>query len=150
MASPQASDKALARAARTMYDFDPDGTSAVDVAWVDMQNYRRLVVGLFRSVGTGSVTSFKILANAQSNGGGTDVEIKAHAIGSAPNAVGDYIWLECSAEEIAQEAADAGIEGVRYVSANIALVTNTDECVVYYERCDPRFAYDNLTADYIS
>lgn len=150
MASPQARDHALSCAHRELLDFDPDSASATDVKWVDMQNYRTFLVGVMRSVGTGTISSFSLLANASSTGAGTDVTVKTHAIGSAPNAVGDYIWLEVSAEEVAQEAADAGITGVRYVSANIALQTSTDECVVYYELCDPRFAYDGLTADYIS
>lgn len=150
MASPQGSDKLFSRLAMRMYDFDPDGTDPVDVAWVDMQNFRHFAVGLFRSVGTGSVAAFKILANTAADGSGTDVEIKAHAIGSAPDAVGDQIWLECSAEEIAQEAADAGITGARYVSAQVDLATGTDECVVLYVRGNARFAYDNLTADIIA
>jgi hypothetical protein len=150
MASPQARDKFLANQAMQMYDFDPDGTDPVDVAWVDMQNYRTFVVGLFRSVGTGSVAAFKILANPNSDGSGTDVEVKAHALGSAPDAVGDQIWLECSAEEIMQEANDAGVANCRYVSASIDLATGTDECVVLYIRAHPRFAYDNLTADVIA
>lgn len=150
MASPVATDHILANHAMQMYDFDPDGTDPVDVAWVDMQNFRHFAVGLFRSVGTGTVAAFKILANAQSNGGGTDVEIKVHALGSAPDAVGDQIWLECSAEEIIQEASDAGIANVRYVSASVDLATSTDECVILYVRGHVRFAYDNLTADIIA
>src|SRR5262245_49077591 len=146
MASPQASEKLSGKLAVTMYDFDPDGTDPVDVAWVDMQNYSHFMVVLFRSVGTGTVAAFKILANSGVSGGGTDIEVKAHAIGSAPNAVGDYIFLECTAEEIAQEAADAGITGARYVSASIDLQTGTDECVVTYIRSAARFSYDGLTA----
>jgi len=133
----------------TMYDFDYSN-AAVDVAWVDMQNYKTFTAVVFRSVGTGSITAFSLLANAQSNGGGTDVTIKTHAIGSAPDAVGDYIVLSCTAEEIAQEAADAGVTGARYVSASLTLVTATDEAVVTYILCEPRFASTGLTADYIS
>jgi hypothetical protein len=128
-----------------MYDFDPDSTNPTDVAWVDMSGYSTFLVGVMRSVGTGTIAAFTILANPNSDGSGTDVEIKAHALGSAPDAVGDTIWLECSAEEVTGAGAT-----LRYVSANLDLATSTDECVVYYERCEPKFAYLNLTADVIA
>ena len=150
MASPQASDKLASQLAVTQYDFDPDSADATDVAWVDMRDFDNFMVLVFRSVGTGDVDTFKILANAESDGGGTDVEIKAHALGTAVDAVGDYVVLECTAEEIAQEAADAGVDNVRYVSASVELATSTDECVVTYIRGGAKRKYDGLTADTIA
>jgi hypothetical protein len=150
MASPQSSEKIASKIKLYAYDFDPDSGSATDVAWVDMQNFHKFGALVFRSVGTGTIQGFTLLANNASDGSGTDITIKSHALGSAPDAVGDFIFLECTAEEIAQEAADAGITGARYVSANIDLQTSTDECVVVYIFTDPRFAYDQLTADHIS
>ncbi|NIO42305.1 MAG: hypothetical protein GTO41_20415, partial [Burkholderiales bacterium] len=67
-----------------MFDFDPDETAPTDVSWQDMRDFGAVVVSLMRSVGTGTISSFKILANAQSDGSGTDAEVKSHAIGSAP------------------------------------------------------------------
>jgi hypothetical protein len=32
----------------------------------------------------------------------------------------------------------------------ITLGTSTDECIVFFERAEPRFKYDQLTADYVS
>lgn len=150
MASPQSSEHVFSRQALKMYDHDPDATTAVDVAWVDLQNFHRFAIGVFHSVGTGSFTAVKILANNASDGSGTDIVIKSHALGSQPDAVGDQVFLECTAEEIAQEAADAGLTGVRYVTANVQLGTGTDECVVLYVRSEPRFNYDGLTADVIA
>jgi hypothetical protein len=40
----------------TQYDFDPDGTSAVDVAWVDMRDFGVFMFSFFRTVGTSDVT----------------------------------------------------------------------------------------------
>jgi hypothetical protein len=48
-----------------------------------------------------------------------------------------------------QEANDAGVTA-RYVSANIALNTSTDECVVTYIQAGGRFTHDGLTADIIA
>jgi len=143
MASAVTTERALANAKRTMYDFDPGATSLTDIAWVDMKGYDYFLVGFFRTVGT-SVVVLNIIANEVSNGSGTDVTIKTHAMGSAPDAVGDYIWLECLAEEIRALDSDA-----RYVSANISVATGTDEAVVYYELSGGR-AFTGLTAESVA
>lgn len=151
MASPQGSDKLGSNLKVTMYDHDPDGTSATDVAWVDMRDYNNFMVVAMASALTGAgANAFTILANAQSDGGGTDVAIKAHAVGSAPDAVQDYLVLECTAEEIAQEAADAGISGVRYISASLTMANSADENVVTYIRGGCKRAADGLTADSVA
>ena len=152
MASPQASDKLFANMAMYAFDHDPaNSTVATDIGWVDMRDYENFAVLLFTSVLGGSgPTVFTILANAESDGGGTDVTIKSHAVGSAPNAVGDFLVLECTAEEIAQEAADAGVENVRYVSAKVTCQHTGDEAVVVYVRAGAKRSADGLTADYVS
>lgn len=150
MAVATSSDKLTSELKITQYDFDPDGTSAVDVAWVDMRDFVKFLVGFFRTVGTSDLT-LKILANSGSSGGGTDVEVKVKTLtGVQPNAVGDYTWIECTAEEIQQAAAAAGVADVRYVSANLTFATGTDEAVVTYVRGGPRFSFDGLTADNIA
>ncbi len=152
MASPQASDKLFSNLALYAYDHDPaNSTVATDIAWVDMRDYENFAALVFTSaLGGSGPTVFTIIANAQSNGGGTDVVIKSHAVGSAPNAVGDFLVLECTAEEIAQEAADAGIANVRYVSAKVTCQHTDDEAVVLYLRGGAKRAADGLTADYVS
>lgn len=113
----------------TQYDFDPDGTSAVDVAWVDITNVSRLLISFFRTIGTSALT-FTVLGNAQSNGGGTDRTIKTVTLtGVQPDAVGDYTFAEVSREEII-----AVNEDIKYVSANLTFATGTDEAVVTYVR----------------
>lgn len=149
MASPQGSEKIFSHMKIKSFDFDPDGTSAVDVGWEDMQNFGLFGVEFFRTIGT-SVVTLAILANAQSNGGGTDVTVKTKTFTAQPDAVGDQVFLECTAEEVKQEANDAGVSGVRYVSASVSFATGTDEAVVTYFFAHPRFAYDQLTADIIA
>ncbi len=140
------------RSERIMVDFDPDATTATIVDLVPgttdellpIKEFRKFIAGLFRSVGTGSVTSFEIIAATDADGTGATVVV-AHAIGSAPNAVGDRIWLECNVEQIHEVLPTATHVGVR-----IALVTATDECVVFFERAEPMFPRSGLTADFIS
>lgn len=141
----------LSRNKITCYDHDPaDSTVATDVAWVDMRDYEGIVISVFCSAltGTGPV-AFKILGNSSSTGSGTDAVIKTHALGTAADAVGDYIFLECTAEEIA--AASTSTTGqLRYVSANVAMNNAADEAVVTYIRYGARFATEDLTADTIA
>lgn len=127
------------------FDFDPDETAATDVSWQDMRDFGALLVQVFRSIGTGTLSSFTILGNPTAAGAGTDAELKAHALGSAPDAVGDYINLEVLASEFPKVTAT-----LRYVSAAISLLTATDECVVVYVFGKPRFAYADLTVDTIA
>lgn len=144
MASSVATQKLTANIAVTHYDFDPDTTSATDIAWVDMRNFGHFMCSFFRTVGTANAT-FKILANSASDGSGQDVEVKVHALGAQPNAVGDYVFLECTAAEIAALGAN-----LRYVSANVSVATGTDEGVVTYIRSLPRNAYASLSADAVA
>lgn len=150
MASSVSTDKLFTTHAIASYDFDPDATAATDVAWVDLRDYSNFAVIVMSSALTGNgPAAFKILANPNSDGSGTDVEVKAHAVGSKPDAVGDYLVLECTAEEIAELASDNS-SALRYVSANIAMANAADEAVVTYIRTGARFQHDALTADYIS
>lgn len=144
MAVQTASDKLSSTLAVTHYDFDPDGTNATDVAWVDMRDYEGILVTFTRTVGTGALDTFKLIANSASDGSGTDVEIKAHAVASEPNAAGDYIFLEATAEEIGTAGTD-----LRYVSVSAEFATGTDEGVITYVRKAKR-KYAGLTADTIS
>jgi hypothetical protein len=152
MASPQASCKLFSNEALYAYDHDPaDASVATEIAWVDMRDFEYFAVLLFTSVlgGTGP-TAFTIIANAESDGSGTDVSIKTHAIASSPDAVGDFLVLQCTAEEIAQEAADAGVANARYVTAVVTCNNTADECVVFYQRAGCKRARRALTADHVS
>lgn len=128
-----------------LFDFDPGGSDPVDIGWEDFRDFGWAVIGFMRSVGTGAVDSFKILANAQSNGGGTDAEVKAHAAPTVADAVGDQLFLECLAEELPPLGSS-----LRYLSGSLELATDTDECVAVYVFGEPRFAYDGLTADIVA
>ena len=130
----------------SMYDFDPDETTHTDVNWSDMRDFGAVLMTLFKSVGTGAVAAFSILANSKSDGSGTEVTVKTHALGTDVDAVGDFVHLEALASEIV----NLNATDLRYVSGNISLATGTDECVVTYVFGLPRFAYGGLTADTIA
>lgn len=150
MPATASNEHLLANNAIRLYDFDPGGTDPVDVAWVDMRDYKYFLIAFFRTIGTGALDTFSILANSASDGSGTDVTVKAHAVASEPNAVGDQIFLEVSAEQINEVGVAAGVADLRYVSASVEFATGTDEGVVLYMRSQARFPQTGLTADIIS
>jgi len=124
----------------TMYDHDPDGTSATDVSWQDMRDHSHIMILAMASTLTGAgANAFTILSNPQSDGSGTDVEVKSHAVGSAPNAVGDYLMLEAEEREFTN----------RYVSASLTMANSADENVVVYIRKAKR-AFSGNTADVVA
>lgn len=140
------------RSIRRLLDFDPDATTAtlvtLDPANSDeclaIATNRRFLFGIMRSVGTGTISSASIVAATAADGTGATAVV-SHALGSAPNAVGDTIWLECDVEQIHEVLA-----GATHVGLQIALATATDECVVFVELAEPTYVTPGLTADYIS
>lgn len=137
---------------RRMVDYDIDGAlNVVDLGQpqgagnkcLPIANFRRFAAGLFRSLGTGSVTQFDIIAATAADGTGA-TQVVAHGIASAPDAVGDTIWLEVDVEQIREV-----LPGATHVGVRVDLVTAGDECVVFFERADPLYTAGGLTADYI-
>lgn len=141
MASALGSQSFVANNLVTVYDFDPDESAAVDISWVDMRDYDELTVLAIRTIGTGALDGFTILSNPTSTGGGTDVEVKSHAIASEPDALADFVVLSCHSSELS---------GNRYVSASLEAATSTDEFIVVYIRSKARHGRLNLTADTIA
>lgn len=147
MASSLTATKLASEIAVTQYDFDPNSTASTAVAWVDMKDFSKFMASFFRTVGTSDIT---FLIRAATDNAGADVQtVVTKTVSSQPNAVGDYVFCECLAEQIAAVAASSGY-ALRYVSAYISFSTNTDEGVVTYVRSGAKFAYDELTADYVS
>lgn len=147
MASALQSKKLTSEVKVTMYDFDPNSTDATAVGWVDMKDFSTLLVGFFRTVGTSDITlSIKAAPAASATNAQIIVE---KTITSQPDAVGDYIFIECLAEQIAAVAESSGYP-LRYASAYISFATATDEGVVTYIRSGARVKRENLTEDYIS
>ena len=131
----------------TGYDFDPDGTSATDVGWVDAQELDNFLVKFQRTVGTSALT-FLIIGNTLASGAGTDTTIKTITPAAAPDAVGDYVFGEVTRGEVMQAAADAGVE-IRGISAKLTFATGTDEAAVTYI-LQPLYEKKDNTADVVA
>jgi len=146
-------NKLQAAALRRLLDFDPDSGSEV-IATLDPANSVKclpfsagiaaVLVGLFRSVGAGTVSSFRIFVSDDAAGVTNATNVVSHALGSAPDAVGDTIWLEATGEQLRAASATALYWGVK-----VTLATSTDECVLSISQY-ARHASNGLTADYIS
>lgn len=152
MASPQGQSCFLDNNKIDTYAVDQDlSTAAVPSAfatWLDMNDYGNItfVVTGINLTGVGP-DALSIMADSDSDGGsGSNVEIVAHAVSSAPASEGDSLVIECSAEQIRQEAVDNSVT-LRYVAPKIGLGNANDECTVVAIRSKPRHAYLNLTAD---
>ena len=150
MASAQEVMQLFARQKIEMISHIPGDTAANDVGWKSMVGYEGFAAIVMATNLTGNgVTAFSLLVNTAAAGGGTDGTLKEHAVGSAPDATGDYLVLECTAAEIAQLGSTDGRSYVG-ISASVTAHNGSDEFAVTYIRWKPTFAYDDLTADYVS
>lgn len=153
MVATYGAEHLFSRSERRMVEYDQDGAlNIVDLgqpqaagatACLPIANFRRFAGGLIRTVGTGSVTAFSIIAATSAAGGGVTAVV-SHAIGSAPNLINDTIWLECDVEQVKEVLAAA-----THVGLQVDLVTAGDECVFFFERAEPRWPVTGLTADFI-
>jgi len=148
-------NKLRAHCERRLVDFDPDSGSEVIatlnpaatekcLAIAALGGLQAVLASLMHSVGTGSITSFRIFVSDDAAGVTNATNVISHALGSDPNAVGDTLFLEASAEQLRAASSTAA-----YVGVKITMGTSTDECIVGFER-HAKQAYDGLTADYVS
>ncbi len=147
MASSLSVNKILSSMKITQYDFDPDAATATAAGWVAMKNFGQLAVSFFRTVGTGDITL--TINGATDASGSNSTIIVTKTLTYQPDAVGNYVFLECLAEQINSVGKAAGYD-FTHASAVITFETGTDEGVVTYIQGAPRFAYDGLTADLTS
>lgn len=155
MAVTTASEKIGSRLFVKSYDHDPGSTSAIiaspdggtTVRYLDMKDYEAFgVMARPTIVGGSGLTKVEIIASA-SAAMTTETVIKDSGTVAAdsPN---DVVFLECTAEEVAQAATDAGV-ALRYVAARLTQATNTDEANVTYIGV-PRRPVSGLTATTIT
>lgn len=150
MASPQGSAKLFSTLDCDIYDVDADYTTAAVVTSTvtDMRDVLKYGVLAMSSALTGAgISLLEIIGCTASNGTGTITVIKSSGAVVA-DAVGDFVALECTAEELRQEAADAGA-ALRYCAVRLTMANAADEAVVTVIR-EPRFKGANKTATTIS
>lgn len=138
------------RSERRMVDYDIDGSAnlvvldpATGAVCLPAAEFRRFIVGVFRSVGTGGITTVKIVAATSADGANATAVVTLTP--TTADAVGDTVWAETNVEQLREALA-----GATHVGVEIDLVTATDECVVFFERAEPQFPRAGLTANYIS
>lgn len=112
--------------------------------FIPVANFRRFAAQYRTTVGTGGITAFKLVAATSAAGAGA-VDIVAHALGSNPDAVNDYVNLECNIEQVREVLPTA-----THIGVLVNLVTSTDEGTLTFIRAEPQFPRSGLTADYIS
>jgi len=146
MTSAVSVSKLFSKAKITSY-LSGNASTAKDITWVDMKDYEGFAVIATAAALTGvGVTVLTIVANSNSAGTGDEVVIKAHAVGTAPDAAGDMLVIECTAAEIAHLGRASGY-ALRYVSAKVTCASASDNIVVTYILHSPKFPQDALTAD---
>lgn len=150
MASPQGYDKLFTNAKIEMFDVDADYTTAavVTATAMDMRDYEGYACLVMASTLTGSgITLVEIVAGSDSGVTADIISIKSSGA-VVGDAVGDYVVLECSASEIAQEAADNG-STARYAAVRLTMDNAGDEAVATIIR-HGGICQDGLTATTIA
>jgi len=127
-----------------------DATAGIDITftdaggtWLDMRDYEYVMFILVAAALTGTgldADDCHILSNPNSDGSGTDYTVVTHS-DVTPNAAGDYIVLEATAEQLS---------GNRYCTVNIDANNAADNIVIIAIRGGAKIAKAGLTADYIS
>lgn len=137
------------------YDHDPGSTSAIlaspdggtTIRSLDMRDYEQFGVMVRPTiVAAGGVTRVEIVMSATTSFGTVAVVKDSGVI--AADSLNDTVFLEVSAEEVAQQATDDGV-AYRYVAARITNATATDEADVIYIGV-PKRPVSGLTATSIT
>lgn len=137
------------------YDHDPGATTAVlcshdggtTINYFDGKELRKFgVIAKPTVVAAGGLTTVEIVASATTAFSSVTV-IKDSGVVAA-DALTDYVFLECTMEEVAHLGAAAGVE-LRYIAARLTNATATDEVAVFYIG-EPIREYSGLTATTIA
>jgi hypothetical protein len=151
MAATGVSNSWTANNVTNSYAVVADHSSATEVGWVDMRDFEQFAAISVAIALTGvGVNAFTIIGNSESDGSGTDsAAIASHAIGSAPDAAGDHLVLECNAQNI-RELETTATGQLRYVTAKITAANAADDTCVVYVRSKPRFGYNSVGGDVVA
>lgn len=153
MATAVTSQKLASQLAVISYDHDPGTTAATITSpdggttkrYVPLTNYEYFGVAAMTSVSASSsgITKVEIVAASDSSGTGLTVVVDSGTV--AADAVGDFVWVECTAAQVKECLATA-----THVGARITCSNSGDEAVVTYVRGGPRWPSADLTANVIS
>jgi hypothetical protein len=131
MASPQTPQKLKSNFyCKTFVHDIADATVITDIGWIDFSLYSRALIGICLVSGANMVAAH-IYGNTAADGTGTDVTIATHAAPTDITDPGEQVWMEVTAEQFAQEGADAGYE-LRGLSAVVDSAHADDIYAVTY------------------
>ena len=151
MASAVATDRLSCRRKIEMWDHDPGTASALITSpdggttkrYVAMRDYGSFQVAVMATVMGGNGPTLVEIVAAEDAAGTNVTQIKTSGTVAA-DAMGDWVMLECTAEEVNHIGKAAGYD-FTHVGARITCHHAGDEAVVVYIRDEPRFPQDSLT-----
>lgn len=155
MASSVTTARFGSRVAAITYDHDPGTASALITSpdggttkrYVAMKDYEGFAGLVMATIATGGPTLVDIVGATDSAGTNVTTIVSSGTV--AADAVGDVVFIECSAEQINEVGKAAGYNfthaGIRITCANSA-----DECAVTYIRFGARYPQSGLSANAIS
>lgn len=137
MASPTTTDRVRSNFLFQVWDHDPGVTDATLVSpdggttirYVDMRDYSDFAVIAAPTVFNDDLTKLEIVASATTAFSAVTVIKDSGAL--TADAIGDWAIQACTAAEVAQEGADAGVE-LRYVAGRLTHANGSDESLVIY------------------
>lgn len=155
MASAVTVNKIASNHAIISYDHDPGATSALITSpdggttkrYVAMSLYDHFSTVVMATIATGGPTLVEIVAATDSAGTNATAVVTSGTV--AADAVGDGVFLECSAAQI-KEVGDAAGYAFTHVGTRITCANSADECCVTYIRSEPKYPQSGLTANFIS
>lgn len=155
MASAVTTNKFASNFAAISYDHDPGTTNALITSpdggttkrYVAMANYEQFAAIVMATIATTGPTLVEIVAATDSSGTNATAIVTSGTV--AADAVGDGVFIECSAEQI-KECGDAAGYVFTHVGVRITCGNSGDECCVTYIRWKPRFPAAGLSANFIS
>lgn len=155
MASAVTTAKFGANNAVVTYDHDPGTTSALITSpdggttkrYVAMKDYEGFAGIVMATIATTGPTLVDIVAATDSSGTNVTTIVSSGTV--AADAVGDVVYVECTAEQINEVGKAAGYNfthaGVRITCGN-----SGDECAVTYIRFGAKYPQSGLSANAIS
>jgi hypothetical protein len=144
------------------YGFDPstkdtlvyDTDTAANLNWINVENWHRVMVIVFRTTGTGSVQQCQLMAASDVNGtgavgisssGSTEATILVNAAAGSNDNTGErgagMIVFDLNTADLEDTLADA-----KYIQIRMSLATGTDDFGVAFILSEPRYAKGTFTS----
>lgn len=144
MSTTIAAVKGSSEVKQTLHHHDPaDATVATKLAWVAMKNFEWLLAAVMVTSAHALVT-VKLFAATDDSGAGA-TEIKAHAAPTVADALGDVVYIECTADQ----AKDV-LPAFTHIGVEIDMNHADATAVVSMLRGGAKRKHDGLTADQIA